>query len=344
VRSQRQRRDTEGSGGGGGGRGQAEREIVRGGEVQVDNEVEREGRERADRVDDVEVVERMEEGGAVGGEVGRDVENDAGLRNERVVELEVLNEFQWGEVFRKIETCMEKDAGEMVQKMPDSCKNEVKEGMKRMMDRVRDIFNTVSDGVLRERLVREESEKKIAGRVARVEEQIKVVATKAKDLSHDSLKAKIIRSEGEMAKKVKASCCTLKLQDIDFRAATDDKREIVRAAVSILKGDVHPEDRPRFDRMMKRTRVVVLGRRTEERRDRGRSYYTVPILLELGSVQEAEEMGEILRRVGYFTNFHWPGEIMPFVNDIRDEMRSSGYSSDTHYIRVRPEVRSGDVQ
>jgi hypothetical protein len=213
-----------------------------------------------------------------------------------------------------------------------------------MVGRVKEIFNVVSDGVVRERKMREAEEVKLGIRITRVEDEVKVVKERSVENGKATLEGKIRRSEAEMARKVKAACCTLKLQDIEFRGVMEDKREIVRDTIAILKGDVHPEDRYRFDRVLKRTRVVVLGRRTESRRERGRHIYTVPILLELGSSQEAEEMGEILRRVGYFTSFHWPSEIMPFINDIRGEMRESGYDEDRYHLRARPEVRGGEVQ
>ena len=261
-----------------------------------------------------------------------------------IVEPEGLNEFQWGEVFSKIESCLEKDIGEIVGKIPEAYRGEAQSGLNKMLGRVRDVFTAVSDGVVRERAIQAEANAKIGNRVNKVEEEIQVVKDRATRLSEDSLNLRIRRSETEMERKVKASCCSVKLQDMEFGSVIEDKRTIVKTAISILKSDVHPEDRFRFDRILRRTRVVILGRRTEVRHDRGRSYYTVPVLLELGNQQEAEEIGEILRRVGYFSSFHWPGEIMDFIYDIRAEMRESGYGEDSHFVRIRPEIRGGEVQ
>jgi len=254
------------------------------------------------------------------------------------------DEFQWGEVFRRIEVSVERDTNEVVSRLPAGYRGEVREGMKRMMDRMKDIFKAVSDGVARERLVREAEEQKLGVRLSRMEEQIEVVKGETHKIGKAQLNAKIRASEVEMEKKVEAACCALKLQDIEFDGVIEDGREIVRSALSTLRGDIHPEDRSRYERLIRRTRVVVLGKRTEGRRDRGRSIFTVPILLELGSYAEAEEMRERLRRVGYFSSFHWPSEIMEFVNEVREEVRCMGFSSETHYVRIRPEFRGGDVQ
>ena len=213
-----------------------------------------------------------------------------------------------------------------------------------MMDRVREVFNAVSDGVVRERENRKVVETNLGGRISRIEEEIKVVSSKTTSIGEDTFKNKVRRSEVEMEKKILAACCAVKLQDIEFNGVIEDKKVIVRQVISRLRGDVHPEDSNQFERLLKRTRIIVLGRRTESRRERGRNIYTVPILLELGSRQEAERPSEILRRVGYFSSFHWPGEVIPFVNYIRDEIRDSGYCEEAYFVRVRPDFRGGSVE
>jgi len=126
------------------------------------------GSERRDR--ESESGESEEEGDMEMGEEGEEGGVEEGGEREQVVDLEELNEFQWGEVFRRIEQTMERDSADLVHRVPEAVRGDVREGMRKMMDRVRDNFNPVSDGVVRERQVREEEEKKISGRVARVEE------------------------------------------------------------------------------------------------------------------------------------------------------------------------------
>jgi hypothetical protein len=65
-------------------------------------------------------------------------------------------------------------------------------------------------------------------------------------------------------------------------------------------------------------------------------------LLEFPSKNEAEEMDMMLRKAGYFATFHWPTEIREFVGKIREKLDSDGYG-ETHFIRVRPEERGGEM-
>jgi len=84
-----------------------------------------------------------------------------------------------------------------------------------------------------------------------------------------------------------------------------------------VRGDTFPDDRSRFDRTMRKTRIVLLGKKTEVRKERGRTINTVPVLLELQSRQDTDELEGILRRAGYFSAFHWPTEIKEFVGTVR---------------------------
>jgi hypothetical protein len=70
----------------------------------------------------------------------------------------------------------------------------------------------------------------------------------------------------------------------------------------------------------------------------------VPILLECQNKAEAFDLDSVLRQAGYFSTFHWPQEMVEFVNGVRNEVRKMGISDQTHYIRVRPEERGGNVQ
>ena len=161
----------------------------------------------------------------------------------------------------------------------------------------------------------------------------------------DTLNVRLRKSERDMERKVEAAGCCVKLQDIDFGCVIEDKKEIVKRVIGILKSEIHPEDRYKFDRILRKTRIVVLGKRTQSVRDRGENIFTVPILLEASCARDSEEIGEMLRRGGFFPSFHWPSEIMPFIGDIREEVRSTlGYGEDHYYVRIRPETRGGEIQ
>jgi hypothetical protein len=87
-----------------------------------------------------------------------------------------------------------------------------------------------------------------------------------------------------------------------------------------------------------------MGKSTELRKGKDRSIYTVPVLLECQDRVEADDLDAILRRAGYFCSFHWPQESLEFVNMIRSEVRKQGFPEQSHYIKVRPELRSGFIR
>jgi hypothetical protein len=121
---------------------------------------------------------------------------------------------------------------------------------------------------------------------------------------------------------------------------------MVRSSIRWLRDDIHPQNAEKYDRIMRRTRVQILGRGTVAGNSRGgggRTIYTVPILLECQSKTEASELDAILKDAGYFSTFHWPVEMLEFVSEARQEMRKAGYEERTHYIRIRPEERGGEL-
>jgi hypothetical protein len=91
---------------------------------------------------------------------------------------------------------------------------------------------------------------------------------------------------------------------------TQDRIGMVRTVVRGLRGDVHPDDRYSFDKIMRRTRIQIMGK--------DRSIYTVPVLLECQDRIEADDLDATLRRPGCFCSFHWAQESLEFVNLIRD--------------------------
>jgi hypothetical protein len=160
----------------------------------------------------------------------------------------------------------------------------------------------------------------------------------------DRIEQRVRGSEKEMEEKVRTACCNLKIMDIDFGEATDDRRWMVRTAMSTMRADVYPEDRQLYEKTMRRTRVVIMGRRTSATTYKGRNVYTVPVLLECQTKADAGDLDAILHRAGYFSAFHWPQEILEFVSGVREEVRKMGYKDQTHFVRIRPEEKGGCMQ
>jgi DNA-binding transcriptional MerR regulator len=255
-----------------------------------------------------------------------------------------VDEFKWGEIFGRLDDKIVKEFEGLVAKAPEGYKNELKEGVGVAIESIRALMSLVSDGVARERAVREREEVKINCRVTRAEVDLKEVKEKIEQLREDTVRAEVIRSERDMEEKVKAACCSIKVSEMRFHRAMDDKREMVKEVISNFKQDVFSEDWERYECIMRKTRIVILGRRTETRTERGNTYYTVPVLLEVGNRWQAEELGEIIRRAGYFIGFQWPREAMDFIGGVRDEVRAMGFGENNYFVRVRPEVRGEQVE
>jgi hypothetical protein len=84
----------------------------------------------------------------------------------------------------------------------------------------------------------------------------------------------------------------------------EDRARMVRTVIAGMKGDVYPDDRCSYERIMRRTRVVILGRKTVATSNRGRTVYTVPVLLECQNKVDAGDLDMILKKAGYFSMFH----------------------------------------
>jgi hypothetical protein len=249
-----------------------------------------------------------------------------------------------GKMFEEIVKKMERDIDSLIDRAPDAFKRELKEGLGIMMDGMQSMMSGVSDGMASERLAREAEEIRTEDKMEKIMDEVKEIKNVSSGMVNDRMEQRVKASEREMEEKVKAASCSLKLLDIDFGEATEDRVRMVRKVITGLKDDVFPDDRRVYDRVMRRTRVVILGKRTTASNSRGRTVYTVPVLLECQNRTDASELDAVLRKAGYFSAFHWPQEMVEFVEKAREEVRKMGYRDNTHYIRVRPEERGGSVQ
>ena len=135
-----------------------------------------------------------------------------------------------------------------------------------------------------------------------------------------------------------------KIMDISFGAHLEDKGEIAKLAVRIIREDVRENEVGWFDDIMRRSRVTVLGKSTVRKDSGNGEYFTVPILVSCKDRNDKWDLEGMVRRAGYFPSFHWPQEIMEFVKEARKEIVKLGFSEEAHYIRIRPEIYEGKVQ
>ena len=52
----------------------------------------------------------------------------------------------------------------------------------------------------------------------------------------------------------------------------------------------------------------------------------------------------MIKAVGWFPVYHWPIECLEFIKEARAEVRSMGFSENSHYVKIRPEWREGRME
>jgi hypothetical protein len=253
-----------------------------------------------------------------------------------------VDEFMLGEIFHRIEVKFAKDMTDLVKKLPVEVKGQVQDSMSIMLEGLKGMMTGISDAVASEGYERRRDDADMVAKIEELRQEVKEVKRVADNWAGEESVAKVKESEKEMERKVRAAESQLKYLDIDIGYSTEDRRDMVRQVVNVLRGDTFPEDRHRYDRIMRKTRIVLLGKKTEVRRDRGRVMNTVPVLLELQNSQDRDELEMLLRKAGYFAAFHWPSEIKEFVGKIREGLVDEGYG-ESHFIRIRPEEKGGEV-
>ena len=269
----------------------------------------------------------------------RSPNNDQGVRSVK----QRLNEFDIGAAFGIIEENLRTSVEQVIQITPEELKECMQLGLQAVMKAMQDAMSSVSDGVQQERLEREAQELRMEDRVEKAEKKIEDLVATVDSLTRQRVRIRTRDSIREMEKKVEEAQASLKLLEVDVGRVTEDRREIVRKTIDEVRHYIREEDVRYFDRVMRRTRVVVLGKSTVRWERDGGEYYSVPTLFQCRDGRDLEELEGMLRSAGYFPTFHWPKEAMEFVGGVREQVKQMGFRTESHHIRVRPEKRDGRV-
>jgi len=132
--------------------------------------------------------------------------------------------------------------------------------------------------------------------------------------------------------------------NLNIGQETDDKVLIVRKALGEVRKAAKRGEEGQLDRVLRRTRVKVLGKRTEGRGVGGVTIQSVPILLQCQDMKDAQVLEGILKGAGYFPTVHWPDEMMEFIQGIREEVKRRGVSEMECWIRIRPVAKEGRIR
>ena len=205
----------------------------------------------------------------------------------------------------------------------------------------------IEESVKEERKVRESENRKIEERIQRIEDTLikeRMVLDELEKKVEGEKKVKEIKeSEKEMERKVEAAMEQIKILDMDFGIEIMERERLVKEAVKIIKEKVNKKDSEEVERILKGTRVYILGKSTGPKQTSDGEIQTVPVLLSCKCRRDKERMEELLRRAGLHVSFHWPKESLEFVKGVREEVERLGYGRKEYYTRLRPTLEEGRV-
>jgi len=262
--------------------------------------------------------------------------------------------------------CSERNAKE---KRADECLARIEEKVQRMEKRAEVALARAEKGVqelekkaevdmakvkeMEERI--EERLEKVQGKVTDVEEKAKedkgTLEDKVKSVSDvvdmvvdTAFKSSVRESMKEMEGKVRTAMCGVKVGNFNIGQETDDKAFIVRKVLGEVRKAACREEEGQLEKVLRRTRVVVLGNRTEGRREGEQTIQSVPILLQCQDMRDVQVIEGILKEAGYFPTLHWPEEMMEFIKGVREEVRRRGVDGRDCWVRIRPVEVEGRIR
>jgi len=178
----------------------------------------------------------------------------------------------------------------------------------------------------------------------KLEDRVKSVSDVVDMVVEHAVKNHVRESVKEMEGKVRTSMCGVKVCNINVGQDTEDKALIVRRVLGEVRKAVRDEERGQLEQVLRRTRVVVLGKRTEGRREGGQTIQAVPTFFQCKDRSDSQVLEGILREAGYFPTLHWPEEMLEFIKGVREEVRRRGVDERECWVRIRPVEEGGRIR
>ena len=146
-----------------------------------------------------------------------------------------------------------------------------------------------------------------------------------------------------MGKKMEVAQTQVKLLDIDFGKCYDDPKDLNKAAQEAIAARIRSDEKEKYDNLIRNAVVQVLARQTTKRKNfNGDSeIWTAPVVLTIQERAARWDMEDVLRKSKMFPTFHWPKEFLEPMKKIKEELKKGGVDDNTHYTRIRPEMKDG---
>jgi len=193
-----------------------------------------------------------------------------------------------------------------------------------------------------------ERERILAEKISKVEEGLEKEKSILMRLEEERKREREDRERTESIKqmecKVNEAMENVKILNLRFKKVSKVKGELLNEAEGIIKGKVMDKDRNECEWILRKSKVYILGDGTEEKEFGKERICTAPVLVKCGSQVDRERLEGMLKYVGVRTAFHWPREILEFVDEVRGWVEEMGYRKEENFIKVRPYKVDGAPQ
>jgi hypothetical protein len=184
-------------------------------------------------------------------------------------------------------------------------------------------------------------------RMDKLESELVRERTERQDVEWNNKEEKVIQdakeSEKEMEKKLEGAMAQIKILNMDFGRECEDRKMLVKVAISKMKENVLDIDREEVERIMKGASGDILGKCTSSKETGNGKIHSVPVLITCGCRSMKDRLEVLIRKAGLSTSFQWPTECMEFVYKIREKVDTMGYGIKEFYMKVRPIMIEGRV-
>jgi hypothetical protein len=195
---------------------------------------------------------------------------------------------------------------------------------------------------------RDDKERILAEKISKVEEGLERERRVRMRREEERRIEKEERERNESIKQMERKVCDameeVKILNLRFENVSKVKEELLKEAEGIIKGKVDEKDRKECEWILRKSRVYVLGEGTAEKELGKERVCTAPLLIKCGSRSEKERLEGMLRKAGVRVAFHWPREMLEFVDEVRGWVEEMGYRKDVYFTKVRPHKVDGVPQ
>jgi hypothetical protein len=195
---------------------------------------------------------------------------------------------------------------------------------------------------------REEKERILAEKISKIEEGLERESSVRMRREEERRIEREERERNESTKQMERKVCDameeVKILNLRFESVSKVKEELLKEAKGIIKGKVDEKDRKECEWILRKSRLYVLGEGTGEKEVGKERICTAPVLIKCGSQTEKERLEGMLRRAGVRVAFHWPREMLEFVDEVRGWVEEMGYMKDVYFTKVRPHKVDGVPQ